>query len=72
VLVHGSTKGRQVGIASLRLREPHESGVEPAAVALPRPDLTGNLLEVVAIIRTDESLVVHAMAMKPECRHLLP
>lgn len=50
-----------------------EAGVEPLRWLFLGPDLAGNLLEVVAIIRTDGTLVVvHAMAMRSKYRQLLP
>ncbi len=49
-----------------------EAGEEPLRRLFIGPDLAGNLLELVAIIRADrELLVVHAMAMRPKYRHLL-
>ncbi|MGC8511842.1 MAG: hypothetical protein ACP5P1_02225 [Acidimicrobiales bacterium] len=49
------------------------AGEEPERVLFLGPDPAGNLLEVVAIVRTDRSLVaVHAMAMRAKYRRLLP
>ncbi len=50
-----------------------EVGEEPLRRLFLGPDAAGNLLEVVAIIRTDGTLVAtHAMAMRPKYRALLP
>jgi hypothetical protein len=49
------------------------AGEDPERVLVLGPDTAGNLLEVVAIVRTDKSLVaVHAMAMRTKYRRLLP
>jgi hypothetical protein len=49
------------------------AGEDPERQLFVGPDAAGNLLEVVAVVRTDQSLVVvHAMAMRPKYRRLLP
>ena len=37
-----------------------------------RPRRDGSLLEVVTLARQDSQLVIHAMAMRPKYRRLLP
>jgi hypothetical protein len=49
-----------------------DAGEEPLRVLVIGPDLAGNLLEIIAIIRDQDLLVIHAMPMRPKYRHLLP
>ncbi|MGL5929857.1 MAG: hypothetical protein ACRCY8_13060 [Dermatophilaceae bacterium] len=46
-------------------------GEDPPRILVLGPDQAGNLLEVVAIVRGEDLLVIHAMAMRGKYRSLI-
>lgn len=49
-----------------------DAGEDPDRWLFIGPDRAGNLLEVVVLVTEERQLVIHAMAMRPKFRRLLP
>ena len=47
-------------------------GEDPDRWLVIGPDRSGNLLEVVVLINDERQIAIHAMAMRPKYRRLLP